>query len=144
MGLNINDLEVVDATFTRELTKPTVFWDLSLYSGLNNYNAKNKLVGTSWLYTNYYFKPNSDGKIFWETIVDITAYVDIRIGVLDMSANTISYYTYTIEPGVVNTFNSYFYNLDPSKNYAVCWMSVHTGFNIIHFSGTAEIGHKYI
>lgn len=38
---------------------PTSYWDLAD----GNYNATLTVVGVSWLYTNYYFYCNSDGKL---------------------------------------------------------------------------------
>ena len=41
-------------------SKSNKFWNLSK----KNYTADCQLVGPSWLYTNYYFKPNSKGIIY--------------------------------------------------------------------------------
>ncbi|WP_459999078.1 hypothetical protein [Paradesulfitobacterium aromaticivorans] len=45
----------------RSTSKPTEFWDLE-EDGI--YHATLSTVGVSWLYANFYFSPNDDGRIY--------------------------------------------------------------------------------
>lgn len=137
IGIDFNALPTISAPLARSTSRPTNPFDLSK----KDYEATLTLVSTSWLYTNFYFKPNSEGRIYVDCTIDSgIAAQTIRMGILDMDTKQISYYEYYVT-SVGDRLDTYFYNLDPAKNYAVCWISVYDHFTHTSFSGSATISH---
>lgn len=108
------------------------------------YEANLELVGVAWLYTNYYFYCNSDGKIK----VTYTIYSDtgrptkMKVGLYDLEEKKIVT-TWTSEEstldGITESFN--FINLDSTHRYAVAFTAVFDGLSHDSVHGTATIRH---
>ncbi len=129
-----DDVLVGSSKDTRETTLPTSYWSLAQ----NSYKANLQVVGKSWLYTNYYYHPNGDGKIFVN--YDVKAKegtTTLYIGLYDLVQNelVVVFPVDGIEEGGT-TGSMYFYNLVQSHNYAVCFRAHPTALN-----GKAEIKH---
>lgn len=130
--------EVVLNGLMRSTSPPTSSHDL----GAGAYYADLEWVQASWLYTNKYFKPNSDGEIN----VDYDVATDgtwgyMRIGLYDMTTQEIVVTWDTDDFGIDGISGSmYFYNLDTSKNYAVAFTSIRYNIGSIpRISGDATI-----
>lgn len=115
---------------------PTQYWNLAR----NDYNADLKLVGKSWLYTNVYYYPNGDGKIFvsYDVSADIsTTY--LYVGLYDLTqGELVTQNSWDIEVrtrGTIGGLN--FYNLSQSHKYAVCFRAHPSSLN-----GSAIISHS--
>lgn len=65
-GFFENPSDVINGSLTRSLSIPTAYWNLSS----SNYYGNLVEVRVNWLYTNYYFYPNSSGKLYLD--YDIT------------------------------------------------------------------------
>lgn len=104
---------------TRGTSLPSSEWKLSEES----YDADLKVVGKAWLYTNYYFYPNGEGKInvSYNVTAD-TSTTDLYIGLYDLTKREL-----VVEHGPVEVrttgkdYSVGFYNLVPSHKYAVCF-----------------------
>ncbi len=139
VGININECKVEDLTdevMIRSLEIPTSYWNL----GTGYYTANLEIVSNKWLYTNFYFRPNEDGRIYFDCNLSSGGY-PVQIGVLDIDDNYVYYYNYYVTADYYPDYfpiNSYFYNLDPEKDYAVCWRSG-PDLRVHEFSGNAVI-----
>lgn len=127
---------------TRSTSVPKEFYDLSE----QDYEANMVTIGArSWLYTNYYFSPNSDNEI--HVIYDIegpgVSFTKLRIGLYDITSKEMvtSWLTDTIDPGYGISGKMYFYNLDPEHYYAVAFRSTGNDVGAKALSGTATIYH---
>lgn len=131
---NTNSIRFDGITQTRSTSLPTQSWSLAG----NNYSADLQIVGKSWLYTNYYFHPNGDGRIY----VDYSATADssttsLYIGLYDLTKDTLVVEHTAIEVRTTGkTGSMYFYNLVPSHDYAVCFRAHPSSLN-----GSAVIRH---
>ena len=124
----------------RSTSIPTQFYDLSI----SDYDANLELVGVSWLYTNYYFYGNEDGKLK----VTYTIYSDtgrptqMKVGLYDLDDRRMET-TWTSSgsslAGITESFN--FINLDPTHRYAVAFTAVFDGFSHDSVHGSATISH---
>jgi len=119
---------------TRSTSLPTSFWSLAT----ENYSADLQVVGKSWLYTNKYFHPNGDGKIFVD--YDVTADSQttyLYIGLYDLTEDQLVVEHSAIEVRTTGkTGSMYFYNLTQSHTYAVCFKAHPSSLN-----GSAVIHH---
>ena len=67
---------------TRSTSLPTSYWSLAQKS----YTADLQVVGKHWLYTNYYYHPNGDGKIYVDYSVRAdTSTTTFYIGLYDLT-----------------------------------------------------------
>lgn len=57
---NTDAVRIGSSEETRSTSLPTSYWSLAQRS----YTADLQVVGKHWLYTNYYYHPNGDGKIY--------------------------------------------------------------------------------
>lgn len=57
---NTDAVRIGSSEETRSTSLPTSYWSLAQKS----YTADLQVVGKHWLYTNYYYHPNGDGKIY--------------------------------------------------------------------------------
>lgn len=124
----------------RSTSVPKNYYDLSA----SNYNASLEVVGVSWLYTNYYFYANSDGKLK----VTYTIYSDtgrptqMKVGLYDLETKKIVT-TWTSSgstlDGITESFN--FINLNSSHRYAVAFVAVFDGWSHDSLHGSAVISH---
>lgn len=121
--------------------RPTAFWNLSHY---NFYTAIMDIVGIQWLYTNYYFKPSSKGKIR----VDYTVYADthrptqMKIGCYDHTSKKFVAFWTTAGAGGEGTSNIIdFYNLNKSHYYSIAFVALFDGFTHDTLHGKAYISH---
>ena len=124
----------------RSTSVPKNYYDLSA----SNYNACLEVVGVSWLYTNYYFYANSDGKLK----VTYTIYSDtgrptqMKVGLYDLETKKIVT-TWTSSgstlDGITESFN--FINLNSSHRYAVAFVAVFDGWSHDSLHGSAVISH---
>ena len=119
----------------RSTSLPTQYWNLAR----NDYNADLKLVGKSWLYTNVYYYPNGDGKIFvsYDVSADVsTTY--LYVGLYDLTQGELVVETsWDIEVRTTGTSGGLnFYNLIQSHKYAVCFRAHPSSLN-----GSAIISH---
>lgn len=124
----------------RSTSVPKNYYDLSA----SNYNANLEVVGVSWLYTNYYFYANSDGKLK----VTYTIYSDtgrptqMKVGLYDLETKKIVT-TWTSSgstlAGITESFN--FINLNSSHRYAVAFVAVFDGWSHDSVHGSAVISH---
>ena len=147
----LNDCSVVDdANYTEilngsiqtySLSKPTKYYNLANLS----YKASLEVVGNAWLYTNYYFYPNSSGTIY----VNYTIYSDtgratkMKIGFYDLTDNEWDAY-YTTNGSTISGISGkmYAYNLDKGHKYAVAFYSVYDGWTHDTVHGSAVISHS--
>ena len=123
-------------------TSPAIYDDYDLSA--SNYNASLEVVGVSWLYTNYYFYANSDGKLK----VTYTIYSDtgrptqMKVGLYDLETKKIVT-TWTSSgstlDGITESFN--FINLNSSHRYAVAFVAVFDGWSHDSLHGSAVISH---
>lgn len=122
---------------TRSLSIPTTLWNLSK----NDYSATLEKVGRSMLYTNYYFKPNSNGTIYVDYDVVAQGAATFRIGVynIDTAAVVASNDIEVNAKGKKGTAT--FSSLKTSTNYAIFFMSVYDGWSVVYLSGSAKIYH---
>ena len=67
---NTDAVRIGSSEETRSTSLPTSYWSLAQKS----YTADLQVVGKHWLYTNYYYHPNGDGKIY----VDYSVRADTR------------------------------------------------------------------
>lgn len=79
---NTDAVRIGSSEETRSTSLPTSYWSLAQKS----YTADLQVVGKHWLYTNYYYHPNGDGKIY----VDYSVRADTRtttfyIGLYDLT-----------------------------------------------------------
>lgn len=119
---------------TRSTSLPTSYWSLAK----NNYTADLQVVGKNWLYTNYYYHPNGDGKIYVDYNVRAkTSTTTLYIGLYDLTLDKLVV-TFTVSDvstsGKTGSMN--FYNLVQSHNYAVCFKAHPSALN-----GSAVIRH---
>ena len=119
---------------TRSTSLPTSYWSLAK----NNYTADLQVVGKNWLYTNYYYHPNGDGKIYVDyNIRADTSTTTFYIGLYDLTQDELVV-EFTVDDvrtsGKTGSMN--FYNLVQSHNYAVCFRAHPSSLN-----GSAVIRH---
>lgn len=119
---------------TRSTSLPTSYWSLAK----NNYTADLQVVGKNWLYTNYYYHPNGDGKIYVDyNIRADTSTTTFYIGLYDLTQDKLVV-EFTVDDvrtsGKTGSMN--FYNLVQSHNYAVCFRAHPSSLN-----GSAVIRH---
>lgn len=124
----------------RSTSAPKKFYDLST----SNYNADLAVVGVSWLYTNYYFYANSNGKLK----VTYTIYFDtgrptqMKVGLYDLETKKIVT-TWTSSgstlAGITESLN--FINLNSSHRYTVAFVAVFDGWSHDSVHGSAVISH---
>lgn len=121
----------------RSTSKPTLFWDLSS----STYTANLVEVRMNWLYTNYFFLPNSSGKLYVDyNIKPIEANGTVmKIGVYNMTTGRFEQDFNT--PGVPIAACSQIKGLNTRQNYAIAFLAVRdlTAFNGIQ--GTVKIFH---
>lgn len=131
---NTDAVRIGSSEETRSTSLPTSYWSLAQKS----YTADLQVVGKHWLYTNYYYHPNGDGKIY----VDYSVRADTRtttfyIGLYDLTQD-ILVVEFTVNDvrtsGKTGSMN--FYNLVQSHNYAVCFRAHPSSLN-----GSAVIKH---
>ena len=126
---------------SRSLSKPTEFWDLSI----RDYNGTLSVVGISWLYSNYYFSPNSENKIN----VTYTIYSDsgrptqMIVGLYDITESRQTSASWTSQgstlDGITESFN--FINLNADHYYAITFCAKFDGLSRDTVHGTATIRH---
>lgn len=119
---------------TRETTLPTSYYSLAE----KDYPADLQVVGKSWLYTNKYYHPNGNGRIYVD--YDVTADTQttyLYIGLYDLTKDELVVEFDAIEVRTTGkTGSMYFYNLTQSHNYAVCFRAHPASLN-----GSAVIRH---
>lgn len=134
----ISEEAVLNGGLLRSTSLPTSGHDL----GGGAYYADLEWVQAGWLYTNKYFKPNTNGEIYvdYDVATDGT-WGSMRIGFYDMSAKKMVATWDTDEFGISGIRGSiYCYNLDTSKNYAVAFISIRSGMGSIpRITGDATI-----
>lgn len=137
-----NDTTGVSA---REVTKPET--EKSLIN--NDYLANLAVVSpTQWLYTNYYFKCSSDGKLYVKYKVKRTAYYDdvkLNISVYDLTTNTSydAFFTSGLPITGYLTDQMYFSGLTQGHNYAIRFKA-YWEVEASTITGKALIGHDHI
>ena len=118
----------------RSTSLPTTYHKLAG----KNYSADLQVVGKSWLYTNKYYHPNGDGKIYVD--YDVTADTQTTIFYIGLYDLTNDKLVVEFDAGEVRTSGKdgsmYFYNLTQSHNYAVCFRAHPASLN-----GRAVIRH---
>lgn len=117
--------------------KPTKFWDLSS----SDYNGNLVEVRASWLYTNYYFLPNSSGAInldYWIEPVNVTG-TKMTIKIYNMSTGKfVSTYTTAGAPtGACVTFRG----LNTNQHYAIAFQAVRDPLAYNAVEGTIVVYH---
>lgn len=125
--------------FPQSTEVPKSFFDLSR----KNYDATLTLVGKNVLYTNYYFKPNSDGKLNVNYSIRTDgrkggAYLKIVLYDIAQKKTATTWTSDLLSWTGDNNGSMYFYNLDPNKNYAVGFTSVENTVRT-ELEGTATI-----
>lgn len=131
MALEGND-ENYGTIMPYSLSVPTVPWDLE---NKNNYDANLQVVGKAWLYTNYYFYPNGDGKLYVDYDLVAESNTVVQLGIYDISQSKIVATWLTSEFGTEGLSGSmYWYNLTPSHGYAIAFRSTEATV-----SGNAEV-----
>ena len=116
---NIDAVLIGSSEETRSTSLPTSYWSLAQKS----YTADLQVVGKNWLYTNYYYHPNGDGKIYVDYDVRAkTSTTTLYIGLYDLTLDKLVV-TFTVSDVRTSgkTGSMYFYNLVQSHNYAVCF-----------------------
>ena len=118
-------------------SKPTKFWNLSS----NDYNGNLVEVRSSWLYTNYYFFPNSSGALnldYWIEPVN-AAGTKMTIKVYDVTAGKfVSTYTTAGAPtGACITFRG----LNTTHHYAIAFQAVRDPLAYNAVEGTFVVYH---
>ena len=123
-----------DNNMTRSTSLPTNYLNLAE----EDYEADLQVVGKSWLYTNTYYHPNGSGKIYVD--YDVTADTSttyLYIGLYDLTKDELVVEHTAIEVRTTGkTGSMYFYNLNQSHNYAVCFRAHPASLN-----GSAVISH---
>lgn len=120
-----------------EVTKPTKFWDLSS----KDYNGNLVEVRASWLYTNYYFSPNSRGELnidYWITPVNASG-TKMTISVYNISTGKFvtSYTTAGSPTGACVTFRG----LNTNQHYAFAFQAVRDPLAYNAVQGTIVVYH---
>ncbi len=127
--------DVLNGEYTPKSTSlPTDSWNLAD----DDYAADLQIVGKSWLYTNYYFHPNGDGRIYvdYDVTAD-TSTTNLYIGLYDLTEDKLVVEFDPIEVRTTGkTGSMYFYNLVNSHKYAVCFRAHPSSLN-----GSAVIMH---
>ncbi len=118
-------------------SKPTNYWDLS---SKGTYTANLVEVRASWLYTNYYFSPNSSGKLYLEYSlypVEGTS-TKVQIGVYNKSTDKFVKY-YTVGTPAFQSLQ--ITGLNPDQHYAIAFTALRdlTAYNSVQ--GTVKIHH---
>lgn len=130
-----------DSTSLCELSKPTTFYNLSK----KYYKASMQCIGTSWLYTNYYFKPNSNKKINVNYSLYSTkgSATNVIIGIFDLSNNSklISKRTISNIYGSGKSGSFSFTGLNKSHKYTVAFCVSSGGWSVKNAYGSAKIYH---
>lgn len=131
---NTDTVLIASSEETRSTSLPTSYWSLAK----NNYTADLQVVGKNWLYTNYYYHPNGDGKIYVDYNVRAdTSTTTFYIGLYDLTQDKLVV-EFTVDDvrtsGKTGSMN--FYNLVQSHNYAVCFRAHPSSLN-----GSAVIRH---
>lgn len=106
------------STYTTSV--PTLYWDLSS----KDYNGNLVEVRAGWLYTNYYFSSNKDGKLFLDYNIQgiDTDGTKMQIGVYNKSTGKfVQYYTTS---GVPTAACMQFTGLNKSQHYALAFKAV--------------------
>lgn len=119
---------------TRSTDLPTASFSLAA----DDYDADLQIVGKNWLYTNKYFRPNGDGRIYvsYDVTADNTT-TYLYIGLYDLTKDELVVEHTAIEVRTTGkTGVMYFYNLTISHNYAVCFRAHPDSLN-----GSATIYH---
>lgn len=119
----------------RSTSKPRNYWDL----GSKNYSATLTQVGTSYLYTNYYFHSNSDGELYVDVDAEAQGAGELIVGIYNITdkydATSISF---DIDAtGISKTVT--FYNLDTNDYYAVYFCSKYNGYYVVYITGSAVV-----
>lgn len=123
-----------DTVQTRNTSLPTISWSLAE----NDYSANLQIVGKSWLYTNYYFRPNGDGRIYVDyNVTADSSTTSLYIGLYDLTKDKLVVEHTAIEVRTTGKSGTmYFYNLVQSHDYAVCFRAHPSSLN-----GSAVIRH---
>jgi hypothetical protein len=122
-------------------SKPNKFGNLSK----KNYTADCQLVGPSWLYTNYYFKPNSKGIIYvrGEYYSMTGRPVNGLICAYDLTDQKIKSTQKLNKNKLTKTkINTTFKGLIKKHNYAIAFTITSNGWTIDPFCGKAVISYK--
>lgn len=135
-ALELEETHVLNG-MERSLSIPTVSWDLSK----SDYSAILEMVGRSMLYTNRYFKPNSNGVIYVDYDVVAQGGANFRIGVYNIDTGTVVASNDISVNAAGKKDTATFSSLSTTTNYAIFFMSVYDGFSVVYVSGSAEIHH---
>lgn len=143
--VQITDIENVEITgptdvlngMQRELSLPKEYWDLES----SDYDATLKQVGRDHLYTNYYFYPDSNGKLR----VDVNAKAEgggkLIVGIYNITDKYNATSTSFDIDAVGISKSVTFSNMDTNDYYAVYFCSDYNGFNVVYITGTAVVYH---
>lgn len=121
---------------SRSLSKPKEYWNL-LEDG--EYSATLTQVGSSKLYTNFYFKSNANGIMHVTFDIKAEGGAKFRVGIYNI---TDSYDATSVDFDVDTTglaSGVIFSNMDPNDNYAVYFQSVYNGYNVVYITGSALV-----
>lgn len=133
---NYETVDVLNG-MARSLSIPTTYWNL----GSQKYSATLEMVGRSMLYTNYYFKPNSNGVLYVDYDVVAQGAATFRIGAYNIDTGNVVASSDLQVTGYGKEGTVTFSSLDTDSNYAVFFMSVYDGWAVVYVSGSAEIYH---
>lgn len=120
----------------RSVSKPKKYWSLQ---GDGEYSATLTQVGSSKLYTNYYFKSNDNGIMHVTFNVRAEGNATFRVGIYNITDN----YDATHRDFAVDTTGIadevIFTNMDTNDNYAVYFQSVYNGYNVVYITGSGLV-----
>lgn len=131
-----NPSDVINGNI-RSTSKPTEFWDLSS----SNYNGNLAEVRASWLYTNYYFLPNSSGTInldYWINPVNVKG-TKMTIKLYNISTGKFVS-TYTTEGAPTGSCVT-FRGLNKNQHYAMAFQAVRDPLAYNAVKGTIVVYH---
>lgn len=119
---------------------PQELYDLSK----KNYTANLQTVGIYWLYTNYYFYGNKDGKlnVTYTIYSDTGRLTSMEVGLYDLDDKRMeTTWLSSAAPTTGITESFQFKNLDPTHRYAVAFKAVPESFTHDTVHGSAIISH---
>lgn len=121
----------------RSTSKPTLFWDLNS----STYTANLVEVRMNWLYTNYFFVPNTSGKL----------YVDYNIKPIEVNGTVMKIGVYNMITGrFEKDFNtagvpvaacSQISELNANQTYALAFIAVRDTDGMHGIQGTVKVFH---
>lgn len=133
---NHNYDDYLDARL-RSTSVPSSYWNLSNSS----YNANLVQVGAGWLYTNYYFKSNSSGKIHIEGMVysNTGRPTQVKVGLYNLDKGKVVQ-SYIVTSSLNGQYFSHtFSGLSTSAKYAIAFICIYDGFTRDTVHGSANI-----